>query len=82
MTQPAPSQDETAWLIERDDMEGGLHYFAKHDADHWWTKDHKKAERFADEELARLCCQGGDKDGPLRVVEHMWITPKPAPQRQ
>jgi hypothetical protein len=64
---------ETAWLIEREDLKGGLHYFAKHDNGHWWTPDPNKAERFADEELATMCCQGGNKDGPLKVREHKWI---------
>jgi hypothetical protein len=64
---------ESAWLIEREDLKGGLHYFAKHDNGHWWTPDPNKAERFEDEELATMCCQGGNKDGPLKVREHKWI---------
>ena len=65
--------DVTAWLIERDDLAGGLHYFANCDQDHWWTTDPNKAERFADKERAQMCCKGGDKDGPLRVCQHKWI---------
>ncbi len=64
--------DETAWLIERDDMEGGPHYFADCEQGHFWTKDPNKAERFADEEIARLCCKG---DGPFKVREHKWVKP-------
>lgn len=64
---------ETAWLIERNDLDGGLHYFANADGSHWWTTNANKAERFADEETARLCCMGGDKTGPLRVCEHKWV---------
>jgi len=63
-----------AWLIEREDMKGGTHYFAVHGFGHWWTTDPNKAERFADEELARLCCKGGDRDGPLKVAEHKWMS--------
>lgn len=64
--------EETAWLIERDDLKGGLHYFACHDQGHWWTTNPNKAERFADEELARLCCLGVNKGSHLRVAEHKW----------
>ena len=72
---PEIEPNETAWLIERDDLEGGLHYFANTEHKHFWTTDPNKAERFASEELARICCKGGDRDGSLRVCEHMWITP-------
>jgi len=67
------TETQTAWLIERHDLDGGVHYFASSDAKHWWTTDVHQAERFADEEMARLCCKGGDAHGPLRVCEHMWI---------
>jgi hypothetical protein len=64
-----------AWLIERDDLEGGLHYFAsaEHRNKHWWTTNPNLAEKFETEEDARLCCLEGDRFGPLRVRQHKWI---------
>lgn len=69
-----PVAGEVCWLIERDDMPGGTRYFAKNEKGHDWTIDPNKAERFDDEELAILCCQGGNK-GLLRVREHKWVEP-------
>lgn len=78
-----PSQDEVAWLIERDDLrtvESGdrvcLHYYAEHrPGRHHWTPDHLKAKRFPTRENALAEC---NDDPLLRVCEHMWIGPQPS----
>ena len=67
--------ENTAWLIERHDLEGGSHYFAERRGNHWWTRDPNEAEQFPDERTARRRCNLGDVDGPLLVYEHKWIDP-------
>ena len=71
--------DETAWLIERDDIctvesnnQIGLHYFAEcRPGRHYWTPDPMKAKRFPDEIAARKETNG---DPLLRVAEHIWVS--------
>lgn len=70
------AQYETAWLIERHDIgiaACGPHYYFDHERGHGWTPDASAATRFPNEQAARAACLGGDTDGPLLVVEHMWI---------
>lgn len=72
------SENETAWLIERDDiatMESGnrvcLHYYGEwRKGSHYWTPDHAKAKRFATADEALKETNG---DPVLRVAEHMWM---------
>lgn len=79
MTRPKRNDvAERAWLIERDGLATieshgsvSLHYYAEHrPGRHYWTPDHSKAKRFADEVSARRETNG---DPLLRVAEHMWM---------
>jgi hypothetical protein len=77
--------DQTAWLIERDDLatveSGGrvcLHYYGfwhEHGM-HFWTPDHMKAWRFTSKECAERETNG---DPLLRVAEHMWMDTRTPP---
>lgn len=72
------AENETAWLIERDDIatvESGnrvcLHYYGEwRKGSHYWTPDHAKAKRFA---MADEAMKETNGDPLLRVAEHMWM---------
>lgn len=61
-----------AWLIERSDL-GATRYYTTTPKGHGWAADPNVADKFPTEDAARAACQGGDKDGPLKVTEHIWL---------
>ncbi len=72
---PLPHPDTSrhaAWLIERHDL-GETRYYTTTPKGHGWAVDPNVADKFPTEEAARAACQGGDKDGPLKVTEHIWL---------
>lgn len=67
---------EFAWLIERHDLKGAsIHYMEGDEHNHGWTPDANKARKFATAADAKAACLGGDVDGPLRVVDHGFMSP-------
>lgn len=75
---PLPPTSEVrpspAWLIERGDLAPYPVYLRHTRRGHGWTPDHDEATRFPTKAEAISECCGGNESGPLRVVEHMWVS--------
>lgn len=70
------SKDETGWLCEQQDDNGGSPWYHILEEPHW-TQDASKAIRFARKVDAEAYIEDMGWCYDIKPVEHMWCAPPP-----